>query len=139
MLLINFSFDFVIVCVQIFSVLFLAILFLQSGFDKIFDKKGNLDWLITHFSNSPLKNIVYQMIYIVTIVEIISGVLNTIGIFFLIRDGNTFYATLGAFFACVTIIMLFFGQRIAKDYAGAQSLVSYFILSLMTFVLLSIN
>ena len=114
MLLINFSFDFVIVCVQIFSVLFLAILFLQSGFDKIFDKKGNLDWLITHFSNSPLKNIVYQMFYIVTTVEIISGVLNTIGIFFLIRDGNTFYATLGAFFACVTIIMLFFGQRIAK-------------------------
>ena len=139
MLLINFSFDFVIVCVQIFSVLFLAILFLQSGFDKIFDKKGNLDWLITHFSNSPLKNIVYQMFYIVTTVEIISGVLNTIGIFFLIRDGNTFYATLGAFFACVTIIMLFFGQRIAKDYAGAQSLVSYFILSLMTLLLLSIN
>ena len=139
MLLINFSFDFVIVCVQILSVLFLAILFLQSGFDKIFDKKGNLDWLITHFSNSPLKNIVYQMFYIVTIVEIISGVLNTIGIFFLIRDGNTFYATLGAFFACVTIIMLFFGQRIAKDYAGAQSLVSYFILSLMTLLLLSIN
>ena len=139
MLLINFSFDFVIVCVQILSVLFLAILFLQSGFDKIFDKKGNLDWLITHFSNSPLKNIVYQMFYIVTTVEIISGVLNTIGIFFLIRDGNTFYATLGVFFACVTIIMLFFGQRIAKDYAGAQSLVSYFILSLMTLLLLSIN
>lgn len=139
MLLINFSFDFVIVCVQIFSVLFLAILFLQSGFDKIFDKKGNLDWLITHFSNSPLKNIVYQMFYIVTTLEIISGVLNTIGIFFLIRDGNTFYATLGAFFACLTIIMLFFGQRIAKDYAGAQSLVSYFILSLMTLLLLSVN
>ena len=139
MLLINFSFDFVIECVQIFSVLFLAILFLQSGFDKIFDKKGNLDWLITHFSNSPLKNIVYQMFYIVTTLEIISGVLNTIGIFFLIRDGNTFYATLGAFFACLTIIMLFFGQRIAKDYAGAQSLVSYFILSLMTLLLLSVN
>ena len=139
MLLINFSFDFVIVCVQILSVLFLAILFLQSGFDKIFDKKGNLDWLIAHFSNSPLKNIVYQMFYIVTTVEIISGILNTIGIFFLIRDGNTFYATLGVFFACVTIIMLFFGQRIAKDYAGAQSLVSYFILSLMTLLLLSIN
>jgi hypothetical protein len=33
--------------------------------------------------------------------------------------------------------MLFFGQRMAKDYAGAASLVPYFILSVGAVVLMS--
>ena len=33
--------------------------------------------------------------------------------------------------------MLFFGQRIAKDYAGAATLVSYFILCIGAIVLLA--
>lgn len=35
--------------------LFLAILFLQSGLDKIIDWKGNLTWLKGHLSNLHLK------------------------------------------------------------------------------------
>ena len=45
-LLIN-STETVFFIVQILSVSFLAILFLQSGLDKVLDKKGNLDWLIS--------------------------------------------------------------------------------------------
>ena len=36
-------------------------------------------------------------------------------------------ATWGAQLAALNIVMLFFGQRMAKDYAGAASLVPYFI------------
>jgi hypothetical protein len=33
---------------------FLAILFLQSGIDKVVDRRGNLEWLNGHFAKSPL-------------------------------------------------------------------------------------
>ena len=44
--------------VQILTAAILAILFLQSGLDKIFDWKGNLSWLKSHFGSSPLKSVV---------------------------------------------------------------------------------
>jgi len=39
---------------QIFASAFLAILFLQSGIDKIVDRRGNFEWLKGHFAKSPL-------------------------------------------------------------------------------------
>ena len=43
---------------QVLAVFFLAILFLQSGLDKVFDWKVNLEWLKSHFANSILGNVV---------------------------------------------------------------------------------
>ena len=125
----------VFLIVQILSVLFLTILFLQSGIDKVVDKKGNLEWLSSHFSNSPFKNSVPVLLFTVTVVELLSGVLNLIGAIFLIKDGSSTFALLGTMLASIALIMLFLGQRIAKDYAGAQSLVSYFILTVLTLIL----
>ena len=56
-LLIN-STETVFLIVQVLAVSFLAILFLQSGLDKVVGKKENLDWLSSHFANSPFKNFV---------------------------------------------------------------------------------
>lgn len=123
----------------LFSLLFLAILFLQSGLDKIIDKKGNLDWLTSHFSNSPFKNIVPLLLFIVTLVEVLSGLCNLLGMAFIITNNDPYFAILGTLLAALSLTMLFLGQRIAKDYAGAQSLVSYFILTILTLVFLSIN
>ena len=39
---------------QLFTCAFLAILFLQSGIDKVVDRSGNLEWLTGHFASSPL-------------------------------------------------------------------------------------
>jgi hypothetical protein len=44
-------------------------------------------------------------------------------------QGDASWAIAGAQLAALNIVMLFFGQRLAKDYAGAASLVPYFILS----------
>ena len=121
---------------KILSVSFLTILFLQSGIDKIIDKKGNLNWLRSHFANSPLKNNVPILLIIVTIIELLSGLLNLVGLVLLVYNGNEIFAIFGTILASLALIMLFFGQRIAKDYVGAQSLVSYFILTLLTLFLL---
>ena len=130
-LLIN-STETVFLIVQVLAVSFLAILFLQSGLDKVVDKKGNLDWLSSHFANSPFKNFVPVLFFTMTVVELLSGILNLLGVVFLLLEGSLMLALYGTILASVALIMLFLGQRIAKDYVGAQSLVSYFILTILT-------
>ena len=44
----------------LFSALLVAILFLQSGLDKVFDFKGNLEWLTGHFSKPFLRGMVLR-------------------------------------------------------------------------------
>ena len=46
---------------------FLAILFLQSGIDKVVDRKGNLEWLSGHFAKSPLASMVVPMVGVITL------------------------------------------------------------------------
>jgi hypothetical protein len=45
----------------------------------------------------------------------------------------------GAVVSAIAIIALFFGQRIAKDYAGAAVLVPYFLLALIAIYLLALK
>ena len=134
-LLIN-STETVFLIVQVLAVSFLAILFLQSGLDKVVDKKGNLDWLSSHFANSPFKNFVPVLFFTITVVELLSGILNLLGVVFLLLEGSLMLALYGTILASVALIMLFLGQRIAKDYVGAQSLVSYFILTILTLLVI---
>lgn len=110
------------------AALVVAILFIQSGLDKIFDWRGNLDWLTGHFSKTFLRGTVPPMLATITLMEVATGVLSAIGIVYFFINGSTaliFYASvLGA----SSVIALFFGQRVAKDYAGAAVLIPYFIL-----------
>src|SRR4051812_35072401 len=117
---------------------FLAILFLQSGLDKVFDWKGNLEWLKGHFAKSPLAGAVPFMVAVITILELSAGALSGIGCAFLIVTNNAIIAFFGAGLAAFSILALFFGQRMAKDYAGAAVLVPYFILALIGIFLLSL-
>jgi hypothetical protein len=64
--------------VQLFASLFLAILFVQSGVDKIVDRPGNLEWLKGHFAKSPLAGMVPLLLTVITILETAAGVLSAI-------------------------------------------------------------
>ena len=64
---------------QVFTSAFLAILFLQSGVDKVIDRRGNLEWLKGHFANSPLARIVAALLTMITIIETAAGALSAIG------------------------------------------------------------
>jgi uncharacterized membrane protein YphA (DoxX/SURF4 family) len=122
--------------VKLFLAGFLAILFLQSGFDKIFDWKGNLSWLVGYFSKTFLNKQVPLLLAVVTLTEISAGALSIAGLFQIIFTLKSSIAYYGALASALSIIMLFFGQRIAKDYAGAATLVPYFILSIVAIVML---
>lgn len=107
----------------------LAILFLQSGIDKIVDRKGNVEWLTGHFSKSPLAKLVLPMLTTITVIEVSAGTLSALGALQLIVTSSRMLATLGALLAVTALLMLFFGQRLAKDYAGAAALVPYFVVA----------
>lgn len=108
----------------------LAILFLQSGIDKIVDRKGNVEWLTGHFAKSFLASQVLPMLSVITVIELAAGALSAVGVPVLLITGSRAPAALGALLAISAILMLFFGQRVAKDYAGAAALVPYFILAI---------
>jgi hypothetical protein len=121
---------------QCMATAMLAILFLQSGLDKVFDFKGNLAWLTGHFAKSPLRGVVVPMLLTITVTEVAAGALSTAGLLHLVLHDNITLALWGARLATLNIVMLFLGQRLAKDYVGAASLVPYFILCVGALVLL---
>ena len=116
--------------VSITILLFLLITFLQSGIDKIIDWNGNLSWLKGHFSATFLGTIVPLLLGIILIIEIITSIFCVIGIYHLIANSSTGYATVAMFSGCITLLMLLFGQRVAKDYAGALTITCYFIVAI---------
>jgi hypothetical protein len=122
---------------QAFASAFLATLFLQSGIDKVVDRRGNLEWLKGHFAKSPLAGMVPLMVTAITILEIAAGALSAVGCALIILKRGSTLAFYGAAIAAIAIIALFFGQRMAKDYAGAATLVPYFLVALSALDLLA--
>src|SRR3954467_3221783 len=82
--------------VQIAVSVFLAILFVQSGIDKIIDRRGNLEWLTGHFSKSPLAGLVPLLLFIITVVEVAAGGLSAAGAVQLVLSHNPTLAFYGA-------------------------------------------
>ena len=122
---------------QIFASGFLAILFLQSAIDKIVDRRGNLEWLSGHFAKSPLAGIVPALLICLTILEFAAGALSAVGCVLVLLLKDSTIGLYGAILSAAAITALFFGQRMAKEYAGAAVLVPYFLLTLVAIYLLA--
>ncbi len=110
------------------AALLVAILFIQSGLDKVFDWRGNLDWLTGHFSKTFLRGTVAPMLATITVMELATGILSVVGIVYFLFVNSTVLIFYASVLGAASIAALFFGQRVAKDYAGAAVLIPYFIL-----------
>jgi len=115
----------------IFAALLVAILFIQSGLDKVFDWKGNLGFITGHFSKTFLAPTVPMMLATITVMELATGFLSAAGIIYFLATGSLAVIFWASAIGAASITALFFGQRIAKDYPGAAVLVPYFILLLI--------
>ncbi len=116
---------------SILILVFLTITFLQSGYDKIFYWKDNVEWLKGHFAKTQLKNHVPLALLHVLVLELLSTVLCAVGAIELLLNSGRTFGYYGAVFSCVTLLMLLVGQRLAKDYDGARTIVIYFIPAVM--------
>jgi uncharacterized membrane protein YphA (DoxX/SURF4 family) len=116
---------------SILLLVFLALTFLQSAYEKIFDWKENVAWLKQHFALTRLKNQVPLALFHLLVLELISGILCVVGTIQLFLNNDREFGFYGAIFSSITLLMMLFGQRLAKDYDGARTIVIYFIPAVM--------
>ena len=121
---------------EILILLFLIVTFMQSGIDKISDWKGNIEFIKSHFKNSPLRNNVPLLLAIILTIEIAAGIFMIIGTYQIYSSGLKEIALIGVELSAIALIFLLIGQRLAKDYAGAMTLAVYFIITLFGVFLL---
>lgn len=112
---------------SILVLLFLAVTFIQSAYDKVFEWKGNVEWLKGHFAQTILKNNVPFALFIILVLELLTGVFTLAGCAELIINGGKTFGFYGAVISCITLIFLLLGQRLAKDYDGARTIAIYFV------------
>jgi hypothetical protein len=115
---------------------FLAVTFLQSGLDKVLDRKGNVDFMRGYFEKTPLRAFAGVLLGLLTLLELAAGVLCAGGALLLLLVGLRHVALLGAALSCITFLALFTGTRLAKDYQAAAGLVPYFLLGCATVLVL---
>jgi len=112
---------------SILVLVLLAATFIQSAYDKTMYWKDNLDWLKGHFAQTPIKNMVPASLFLILVLELITGILCLCGIVELLLTHGRTFGKYGAILSCITLIFLLIGQRMAKDYDGARTIVIYFI------------
>ncbi|MEX1189591.1 MAG: DoxX family protein [Bacteroidia bacterium] len=116
---------------------FFSILFLQSGLDKLKNFRENLSSISGHFSATFLSSLAPLLFIMLTVFELLAGFLSAYGIVELIIHNSPRIAMFGALFSMASLLSVFFGQRIAKDYGGAAGISSYFIVSALAVIVLS--
>jgi len=109
--------------------IFFAILFLQSGINKIVDREGNRKYVQSVFSKTFLAQFSSPMFITLMILEVSAGVLCGSGAVGLVL-GKPQIGFIGLSVVCLCFISLFFGLRISGDYPGAAALAGYFVTAL---------
>ena len=120
-----------LVLCQILIAIFLIVVFLQSSLDKIFERKSNLVFFKSYFSETILRHFTSYLLTVVTIFELIGTLVLIYGVYYSFAARTTLWIFYGFVILAITIIFLLTGQRIAKDYTAAAQLVPYFILIML--------
>ena len=110
---------------------FFLIVFIQSGLDKIFDYKGNLNFLKDLLKIYFSQTLIELALISVTILELTSGILCLIGIIDFVFNDSNFIGLLGLIIGSIALLVLLFGQRVSKNYDGAKTIAIYFILAMV--------
>ena len=127
-----------ILFIKIIILLFFSILFIQSGLDKVKNYQENLLWLISFFKQSIFKGKELILLYTLTFFELLAGVLS-FGSIPLLIIGNNLIGLIALAFAAISLLSVFLGQRVAKDYVGATGTTTYLLFtlgSMLVFILL---
>ena len=116
---------------SVLVLIFLAVTFIQSAYEKIFYWKDNLEWLKGLFEMTFLKNYMPFVTVILVVLELLAGIFSCVGVVQLIINGERFFGFYGGVFSCSCLIFMLFGQRLIRDYDGARNIVIYFIPAVM--------
>ena len=116
---------------SILVLVFLAITFIQSSYDKIFYWQNNFNWIKSVFSKTFLKDYMSLVFNALIVLELLAGILSCVGIVQLLINGGRTFGFYGAVFSTISLLCLLFGQRLVRDYDGARTIAIYFIPAIM--------
>jgi len=116
--------------VQLLLILLLAIVFVDAALEKFRDWSGTLGFFREHFAKTWLAPFVAPLLAVLTVLMTATAVACVGGAVQLLLGRPPLLAWWGAALAAVTLLSLFFGQQVAKDHAGANGLVPFFLASL---------
>ena len=116
---------------SILVLIFLAVTFIQSAYEKIFYWKDNLEWLKGLFEKTFLKNYMVYCTIFLLILELLAGIFSCVGIVQLMLYGERIFGYYGGIFSCTCLLFMLFGQRLIRDYDGARNIAIYFIPAVM--------
>ena len=122
---------------SILVLLFLAITFVQSAYEKVFGWNATVTWMKEHFSKSVLKNTVPQALFVLLVLELTAGILSLAGCMELFINGSRTFGYYGAVFSCIALLIMLLGQRLARDYDGARTVAIYFVPAILAVFWLS--
>ena len=115
---------------------FHAIVFLQSGIDKIVNWNGNLEFITQTLSKVFSNPLIKIALLAVTVLETLGGLFSTLGIFLNIFNYDyLLYAQIGLSLCTSALLILLIGQRISQNYEGAKTIAIYFVTSLIGLIL----
>ena len=103
--LLGIKFKNTMVLCQILIALMMTITFIQSGLDKLIDRKGNLEFFKSHFAHTPLKSVYNVGLSILTILELMGGAMCAYGIYYAIVENSTIWIFNGLLLLAVTILI----------------------------------
>jgi hypothetical protein len=110
--------------------LLLAIVFTDAAIEKFRDWSGTLGFFREHFAKTWLRPFVAPLLAVLTGLMVAAAIACAGGVVQLLLGQPPSLAWWGAALSAVTLLSLFFGQQVAKDHAGANGLVPFFLASL---------
>ena len=122
---------------EILILLFFIFTYFLSVVEKLADWKGTIAYYSNHFEKTILHKMIPLLLLNVLIFEILTVILLTIGLYFLVTEDALIMAKIGLEISAITLLMFLVGQRLAKDYPGAMNITIYFILNVIGIYLLT--
>jgi putative oxidoreductase len=105
---------------------FFGILFMQSGYDKLSDWKGNITWIKSYFEKTSFSKFAFLLLSMLTILEVSAGIFSLAGIITTFTCQCPTYLYFALILTGISLLSLFLGMRMAKDYSSAAALAAYF-------------
>lgn len=117
-------------------VIFIIITYAFSFFEKIVDYEGTLGWMKTHFKNTPIRKWVPLGLKVLLLAEASTFLLSVYSLIYLAlyqTNEPILYTNMANIFC---LLLMLIGQRWAKDFDGARTIVIYLIPSLLAIIYL---
>ena len=115
---------------------FLSIFFLHAGLDRVLDRRGNVMRFRVAFDKTPMRRPIGAWLTLLTLGEVMAGIVSAAGCLAMVFSREPAMAFAGAVLGTMTLLLLFFGLRLGRDYAAASATVPYFVTCLAALVLL---